>query len=147
MHGGAARRLAALTYCFSVSTNPVFLNLLAVISESQVPEERRQVDAASPVLAVNISLVALSLRHDLGLMQVMLSLAKGLFALDLSSAEFSAHLWKARADYSSAVYFAFSEKLRVRMLAYVSSLSQINDILFTHRSLANCVYSRQIPEI
>jgi hypothetical protein len=45
------------------------------------------------VLAVNVSLVALSLRHDLVLVQVMLrNLAKGLFALDLASTEFSAQL-------------------------------------------------------
>ena len=43
------------------------------------------------MLAFHVFLVALSLRHDVELVQVVLShLAKCLFALDLSVAEFSA---------------------------------------------------------
>jgi hypothetical protein len=45
------------------------------------------------VLAFHVSLVALSLRHDVELAQVVLRhLAKALFAFDLASAEFSAEL-------------------------------------------------------
>ena len=45
------------------------------------------------MLAFHVSLVALSLRHDVELAQVVLRhFAKGLFALDLAGAEFSAQL-------------------------------------------------------
>ena len=63
-----------------------------MISE-KVPEEGDQVNARPPALAVYISLVALPLRHDVVLAQVMgRDFTKGLFGLDFSGAEFSAQL-------------------------------------------------------
>ena len=74
--------------------NPVFLDLArSDFRDSQVSEERHQVDATSPVLALDVLLVTLSLRDDVVLVKVVFrDLAKGLFTLDLSSAEFPAKL-------------------------------------------------------
>lgn len=59
--------------------NPVFLDLArSDFRDSQVSEERRQVDATSPVLAVDVLLIALPLRDDVVLVQVMFrDIAKG----------------------------------------------------------------------
>jgi hypothetical protein len=94
MEGAVARWLAAVCHGFLVSVNSVFLDLSrGDLGDAQVPEERDQVEARSPVLAFHISLVALPLGHDVVLMQVMLrNLAKGLFGFDFSGAEFSAKL-------------------------------------------------------
>ena len=61
--------------------------------DAQVLEERDQVNARPPVLAVYISLVVLPLRLDVVLVQVVgRDFAKGLFGFDLSGAEFPAQL-------------------------------------------------------
>jgi len=74
--------------------NPVFLDLArSDFRDAEVAEQRHQVDAASPVLAVDVLFVTLSLGDDVVLMQVVFGhVAKHLFALDLSGAESSAKL-------------------------------------------------------
>ena len=94
MDGAVARRLAAVGNGFLVSVDSVFLDLsCGDLGDAQVLEERDQVNVRPPVLAVYISLVALALRHDVVLVQVVgRDFAKGLFGFDLSGAEFSAQL-------------------------------------------------------
>ena len=94
MHGAVSRWLAAFSNCLLVSVNSVFLDLsCGDLRDVQVPEERDQVNARPPVLAIHVLLVALSLRDDIVLAEILFRhVAKGLFAFDLSSAEFSAEL-------------------------------------------------------
>ena len=94
MEGAAAGWLAAVGHGFLVSVNSVFLDLsCGDLGDVQVPEERDQVNARPPVLAVYISLVVLPLRLDVVLVQVVgRDFAKGLFGFDLSGAEFPAQL-------------------------------------------------------
>ena len=82
MECAAAQWLAAVGHGFLVSVNSVFLDLSrGDLGDAQVPEERDQVNARSPALGVHISLVALPVRRDVVLVQVMgRGFAKGLFA-------------------------------------------------------------------
>ena len=94
MEGAVARWLAAVGHGFLVSVNSVFLDLSrSDLGDAQVLEERDQVNARPPVLAVYMSLVALPQRHGVVLVQVVgRDFAKGLFGFDLSGAEFPAQL-------------------------------------------------------
>jgi hypothetical protein len=90
VHGAVSRWLAAFSNCLLMSVNSVFLDLSCLdLRDAQVPQEGDQVNARPPVLAIHVLQVALSLRDDVVLAQILFRhLAKGLFAFDLSSAEF-----------------------------------------------------------
>src|SRR6266851_3015557 len=94
MHGVAGRRFAALGSRFFEAMNSIFLDLAGGnFREAQGAEERHQVHARPPVLAVDVDLAALALRDEVVLAQELFrGFAEGLFCFDFAAAEHAAKL-------------------------------------------------------
>src|SRR3984957_11061127 len=94
MHGVAGWRLATLGRGLFEAMNPVFLDFAGGnFREAKGAEERHQVHARSPVLAVDIDLAALALGDEVVLAQKLFrSFAEGFFCFDFAVAKLAAKL-------------------------------------------------------
>src|SRR5271154_7595459 len=94
MHGVAGWRLAAFGRRFFEAMNSVFLDLAGGdFREAQRAEERHQVHARPPVLAVDVDLAALTLCDEVVFAQELFrGFAEGLLCFDFAVAELAAKL-------------------------------------------------------
>src|ERR1700722_6144675 len=94
MHGVAGWRLATLGRGLFEAMNPVFLDFAGGnFREAKGAEERHEVHARPPVLAVDVDLAALALGDEVVLAQELFrGFAEGLFCFDFAVPELAAKL-------------------------------------------------------